>query len=267
MDLELSGRHVLITGASKGIGYACAATFVREGAHVSLVARDEAALRAAADRLRAIAATATIDSRIHFYAADLKDAEAARGMVEQVETSQGEVDILVNSAGAARRELPGEIESSAWLSAIEAKYLTYMNVTLPVVDAMAARGGGAVVSVVGSGGKFPIPTHLPGGAANAALMLANVGLAGVHAKNGVRINVVNPGTTLTDRQHEGMAVAARHQGVTPDEAMRLARDKVPLGRLAEPEDIATVVAFLASARASYVTGVVMTMDGALNLAI
>ena len=104
--------------------------------------------------------------------------------------------------------------------------------------------------------------HLAGGAANAALMLATAGLANAYAAQGIRVNAINPGLTRTDRLKEGLAADARLQGIENEEAMKRAVAKIPMGRMAEPEEIARVVLFLASDAASYVTGINMSMDGA-----
>ena len=122
----------------------------------------------------------------------------------------------------------------------------------------------SVVNIVGAGGKVASPIHLPGGAANAALMLVSAGLAAAYGPQGVRVNAVNPGLTLTDRLKEGMAADARLQNISPEEAAARARAKLPLGRMAEPEEIANAVVFLASPKASYITGAVLAMDGAVT---
>ena len=127
---------------------------------------------------------------------------------------------------------------------------------------MGARGRGVIVNVVGAGGKVASPIHMPGGAANAALMLMSAGMAAAYGPKGVRVNAVNPGTTRTERLQAGMIATARMHNISEQEALAQATSKVPLGRLAQPEEVANVVLFLASERASYVTGVVLTMDGA-----
>ena len=104
----------------------------------------------------------------------------------------------------------------------------------------------------------------PGGAANAALMLVSAGLAAAYGAQGIRVNAINPGLTLTDRLQEGMAADARLKGISTEEAMAQAVGKIPLGRMAEPEEMANAVLFLASSKASYVTGICMSMDGALT---
>ena len=261
MDLELNGKHVLISGGSKGIGQACAFGFLKEGARVSLLSRDPTNLQRAAQNLSAAVPDAA--GRIATQAVDLKDAPAAIAALDAAEAAHGPVDILVNSAGAAKRTPPAELTAQSYLDAMQAKYFTYVHLMDPVVKRMAARGRGVIVNVIGAGGKVASPVHLPGGAANAALMLVSAGLAAAYGAQGVRVNAVNPGPTLTDRLKEGMTAEARLNKVSEDEAMKNATAKLPLGRIAEPSEIADAVMFLASARASYITGAILAMDGAV----
>jgi NAD(P)-dependent dehydrogenase (short-subunit alcohol dehydrogenase family) len=108
------------------------------------------------------------------------------------------------------------------------------------------------------------PIHLPGGAANAALMLVSAGLAAAYGPKGVRVNAVNPGLTLTERLKEGMAADAKVNQISEEEALRRANERLPLRRIAEPEEIANAVVFLASPRASYISGAILAMDGAVT---
>jgi NAD(P)-dependent dehydrogenase (short-subunit alcohol dehydrogenase family) len=260
MDLHLRDKHILITGGSKGIGLASAQAFLDEGARVSLVSRDEANLSAARQTLQN---THPAD-RIYTVAANLRDASAALRALDSAEAALGPVDVLVNSAGAAKRTPAPELTPEAWADAMQAKYFTYIHMMDPAIKRMAARGQGNVVNVVGNGGKVASAIHLPGGAANAALMLASVGLAVAYGPQGIRVNAINPGLTLTDRLQEGMAADARNKGISTEEAMAQAVGKIPLGRMATPEEIAQAVLFLASSKASYITGICMTMDGAMS---
>lgn len=255
MDLGLKGRRVLITGGSKGIGLACARAFLDEGATVAIVSRAQANLDAAMGALGA-------DQPVKAFAADLTDAGQAAAMVDAVEAALGPVDVLVTSAGAARRTPPDELTPASYRAAMDAKYFSYVNVIDPVVKKMAARGHGTIVNVIGAGGKVASPVHLPGGAANAALMLVTAGLANAYAARGLRVNAVNPGQTLTERLKEGMAADARLQGIDADEALRRATDRIGMKRIARPEEIAQTVVYLASSAASYVNGAIVTMDGA-----
>lgn len=259
MDLQLQGKHALITGGSKGIGLACAREFLAEGARVSLVSRDMKNLTAARQSL--LAEFAGAEARIALYAADLKDPAAAARTVDEA-AATGPIDILVNSAGAARRTPPDDLTPADWHAAMQAKYFTYIHVMDPVIKRMGARGAGAIVNVVGSGGKIASPTHLPGGAANAALMLASAGLAAAYGPRGVRVNAVNPGITRTERMQQGLEADARLNNISVDEALKRASSSLPLGRIATPDEIANAVVFLCSPRASYITGAILAMDGA-----
>ena len=252
MDLHLQGRLALVTGGSKGIGLACAKALLAEGARVAIASRSQANIDAALETLPGG----------HGFAADFVDSEAAAAVIARIEAELGPIDILVNSAGAARRVAVDELNPAAWRAALDAKFFSYINAIDPLVKRMAARGRGVIVNIIGSGGKVASPTHLAGGAANAALMLATAGLGNAYARNGVRVVGVNPTMTETTRLLEGLAVTARQENISVEEARQRSVEAIPLGRLARPEEVADVVAFLASDRASYITAVTLGMDGA-----
>lgn len=252
MDLGLKDKVVLITGGSKGIGYTCAELFLSEGARVAICSRAQANIDKALSKL----------SGAQGYAADLISDEQALAVVDKVEAEIGPIDILVNSAGAAARTPADELTPAIWRAAMDAKYFSYINVIDPVIKRMGTRGSGAVINIIGNGGKIASPFHLAGGSANAALMLASVGLANAYAGKGVHVVGLNPGLTETDRVAEGLKAAAKATGSTEEEALADALRRIPIGRMADPTDIANVVAFLSSTKASYVTGVVISMDGA-----
>lgn len=255
MDLGLAGQVVVIAGASKGIGLACAAAFAREGAKVVGVSRDLHHLHAAQRELE--------HQGLHMdvAAADLRESVAAHMVAEYIENEFGPIDVLVNCAGAARRTPVAELHADAIHDAMQAKYFTYMHMIDPVIRCMAKRGKGSIVNVVGQGGRQASPVHIGGGAANAALMLASVGYANAYAAKGVRVNVINPGITHTGRMQEGLDAASRASGRSVEEVLADLLAEIPMGRLAEPEEIANVALFLASPLASYVNGAVIPMDG------
>ena len=255
MDLGFEGKLVVVTGASKGIGFACAEAFAREGANVALVSRSATNLDAALAKLKGV------PHRPIHCVADLVRAEDAIRMAADVEGALGPIDVLVNSAGAARRYVPDDLDAAAWHAAMDAKYFSYVHPISAVLPRMAARGRGTIVNIIGSGGKVASPVHLPGGAANAALMLATTGLAAAFGPKGIRINGINPGSTLTARVQEQLAVEAKMTGLDEAELLKRMQAKIPLGRLATPEEVAKVVLFLASDHASYVTGAIVPMDG------
>ena len=258
MNLELDGKVVLVTGGSKGIGLACARAFGREGARVVIVSRSRDNLAAA----QAILAADGIE--ITPYAADLADGAAAERAVVAAEDEVGPIAVLVNSAGGAMRVPPGELTPDKWRVAMDAKFFTYMNVMDYVLPRMVSRRTGAIVNIIGTGGKIASPIHLPGGAANAALMLASAGLAAAWGHAGVRVNVINPGATMTGRVQMALEAESRATGKPPEELLRQNQQRIPLGRYANPEEVADAALYLASGRASYVTGASLTLDGGVS---
>src|SRR5437868_5037613 len=261
MDLQLNDRIVVVTGASKGIGWACAEAFARAGAKVVLVSRSQANLDAALARWPKSAPPPVA------IAADLTRAEEAERMAATAEENVGPVAILVNSAGAARRYAPDDLDAAAWHDAMDAKFFTYIHAIDAVLGRMVQRGRGAIVNIIGSGGKIASPVHLPGGSANAALMLATAGLAAAYGPRGIRVNGINPGATLTGRMKEGLAAESRMTGSTEKELIERQQSPIPLRRLCTPEEIARVAVFLASEQASYVTGAIVPMDGGAGAVI
>jgi NAD(P)-dependent dehydrogenase (short-subunit alcohol dehydrogenase family) len=261
MNLELESRLVMVTGASKGIGLACARAFLQAGARVVGISRGEEALASARAELAGEGFELLTES------ADLRDGQTAADLVERIERTVGPIEVLVNSAGAARRYGPDELDASAFRQAMDAKYFTTVHVMEPVAKRMAARGRGAIVNIVGQGGKQASAMHIAGGSANAALMLATVGMAQAYASRGVRVNAINPGLTRTSRVDEGMNAEARATGRSRDELLKAAIARIPMGRMAEPAEIADVALFLASARASYLSGAVIPMDGCASSVI
>ena len=270
MELGLAGKVVLVTGGSKGIGLAVARAFIGEGARVGIVSRDQRNLEQARRTL------ADEGSEVAVAQADLSQNDQAQAAVAAIIRQLGPIDILVNSAGAARRIPPESLDSTAWHAALDAKYFTYIHTQDAVLKHWLERarsaednpeGGaparqlGAVVNIVGTGGRVPHPSHVAGGAANAALLLSTLGLATHYARYGIRLNAVNPGYTLTERMDQTVAQEALRLGVSREEALQKLSAELPLRRFGEPEEIANVVLFLASERAGYVTGALISADG------
>ena len=260
MNLNLNDKHVLITGGSKGIGLACAAAFLEEGARVTLVSRNAQTLESAKGKLLADAGPGAV---VHILSADLMDAAQAEQALAQAQALGGPVDVLVNSAGAAKRTPAPDLTPQNWQDAMQSKFFSYIHMINPTIKAMAARQQGAIVNVIGNGGKVASPMHLPGGSANAALLLARAGLANAYAGQGIRVDAVSPGSTLTARLDTAIENDARNAQVPKEVALARMIEKLPLGRIAQPEEVANAVVFLASGRASYINGVNLMMDGSL----
>lgn len=269
MDLELRDKVVLVTGGSKGIGLAVARGFAAEGARVAIVSRERANIDAAIKQLEGEGLAVT------GFVANLSDPAQADDVVARTETALGPLDILVNSAGAARRHEADTLVADLWQAALDAKFFPYIHTQDAVLRrwrercpkgsagpaATVSGPGRAIVNIIGTGGKQPTSTHIAGGAANAALMLSTVGLAQHYAAIGVRINAINPASTMTGRVEQAIRLDADRLGVAPAQALADSQAALPLGRYADPREVADVALFLASPRASYVVGAIITMDG------
>ncbi len=256
MTTELQDKVTLVTGGSKGIGLAVARRFAAAGARVAIVSRSADNIAAARDVLAAEGFT------VYGVSTDLSDPGQAEAAVAQVEAALGNIDILVNSAGAAKRAEPEDLDPTRWRAALDAKFFPYIHAQHAVLQRLSARQKtGAIVNIIGTGGKQPTRTHLAGGAANAALMLSTVGLAAHYARQGIRINAINPGFTLTERVQQFVELEALRLGISEAEALRQSEAESPLGRFGRPEEVAEVALFLASERASYLVGVVIPMNG------
>lgn len=255
MQLSLDNRIAVVTGASKGIGLACARLFAQSGARVVAVARS-------ADTLdQAVSQMASEGLQVQAMTADLSNAQQALALAHRIETEVGPIDVLLNSAGAARRFAPEDLSAAAFHQGIDAKYFSTIHLLEPVLKAMATRRRGAVVNIIGQGGRVASPMHIPGGSANAALMLSTVGFARAYAGQGIRVNGINPGMTRTGRVEEGLAVSAKASGKTREQVLADEIARIPMGRMGEPEEVAQLALFLASDAASYVSGAIIPMDG------
>lgn len=260
MDLELRGKVVFIPGGSKGIGLACASAFAQEGATVVIASRGPENLDTA---VRALDAQGW---KVHAECVDLREVESVKDAVERVEAALGPIDILVNCAGAAAHHAPNDADPQRWADGMRDKYFPAIHAMDVIVPRMAARGGGAVVNIAGMGGKAPTPTHMAGGAANAALLLASAAMAKAWGPHGVRVNAINPGPVDTERAASSLRVRAQVSGKTQQQERAEREAAIPLRRFGQPDEVASVVVFLASARASYLTGASIPMDGGVNAA-
>jgi len=259
MQLNFDHQHVLVSGGSKGIGLACAKAFFNEGAKVTIISRSQENLSAA---LLEIAGQLD-HPRVKAIAANLSNANVALTALNLAEKSFGSVKVLVNCSGAAKRVGPDDLNPQAWQASMDAKFYPYIHLMDPVVKRMATLGGGNIINVIGHGGKIAKAVHISGGAANAALMLASNGLATAYAGQGVRVNGINPGITLTGRLEGLIEAQSKQTGKSKEQVLEEFTSDIPMGRLAKPEEIANVALFLASPLASYITANIITMDGAM----
>ena len=257
MDLGLAGSKAIVTGGSKGIGRETARILAEEGCDVAITARD-------GDRLTSVAAElsdATGGTVLPFPGDMGVQEDVDRTMAGAIE-ALGHVDILVTCAGSSPGGLLEGLTEDQWLSSLQLKFMGYVRCCSAILPHMRERGSGSVVLVVGNDGMKSSYWELTAGAANAADNNFASAMAEQYGRHGVRVNTVNPGPVNTDRWDGLEKRFATDRDIAQDEARRIVLRTLPLGRICEPEEIAHVAAFLASPRASYVSGTHVLADGA-----
>jgi 3-oxoacyl-[acyl-carrier protein] reductase len=261
MDLGIAGRVAIVTGGSRGIGRAVAERLCREGASVALCARNRESL---AEARRALE---TIGGQVLAVEADLTEPAAAGRVVEMTAAAWGRIDILVNNAGAARGIPFDELTQDLWLENLQLKLFGYLRMARLVLPHLRRNGWGRIVNVAGLAGLQPSPLTMPVGLNNAGILNVMKALADAEAAHNILVTTVCPGPILTERQTRLLQDAARTKGTSLEAAQREATSAIPLGRMGRPEEVADVVAFLASERASYVTGSLVIVGGGLHRAM
>ncbi len=255
MDLHLTGKKALVTGASRGIGFAVAQCLIGEGAAVRIAARPGKRIEKAAASLRAAGA-----KDFAAYGLDLS-LPANRA---ELAARCGDVDILVNCAGVIPRATIEEMDEAAWRQSWELKLFGSIDLTRIYFAHMKERRSGVIINVIGSAGERPDYKFAAGSVANAGLMALTSALGGVSPDFNVRIVGVNPGSVGTERTIDHLKQAAKRR--FGDESRWTELDKEmdktrPFGHIQQPEQVAAVIAFLASDHAQYITGTTVTVDG------
>ncbi len=251
MNLGLSGRTALVTGASRGIGRGIADALAAEGCHLELVARNAEMLQSLAESL-----AGEHGVRARAYALDLGEPANQKTVV----AACGHADIVVNNAGATQPGEIDEVDEDAWMEGWQLKVFGYINMTRHYWRIMKARGSGVIVNLVGDSGERPVATVISSSTANAALIAFTRALGGRSPRFGFRVVGVNPAGIETDRVYWYMRARAERTLGSADRWPELLGD-LPFGRMGAPKDIGAMVAFLASDQASYISGCIMSVDG------
>jgi 3-oxoacyl-[acyl-carrier protein] reductase len=254
MDLGLKGKVALVTGASKGMGKACALGLAGEGARVVMCARNEADLKAAVDEVKA-----QTKAEVMGVSADVTKIEQVRDLVGRVKNAFGSPDILIANCGGPPRGFFDDFDDAAWYGAVEVSLLSTVRLIREVLPGMRAKKWGRILTIQSVSVKQPLTD----------LMLSNAVRPGVHgmmktlalqlAGDNILVNTLCPGRILTDRLLGGLKAS----GLSRDAYLARQSADIPMGRVGTPEEFASVAVFLASERASYVTGVAVQVDGGL----
>jgi NAD(P)-dependent dehydrogenase (short-subunit alcohol dehydrogenase family) len=257
VDLGLEGKVALVTGASRGIGAACAEMLAREGCDVAITARGREQLEATADRIR----TGT-GRRVLAATGDMSVTEDVDRVVREAIEALGPIDIAIPCAGSSPGGLIEDLTDDQWWSSMNLKFMGHVRTCRAVLPGMRERGTGSIVLVVGNDGLKPTYWETTAGVANAADINLASALAEQYGAFGIRVNTVNPGPVNTDRWDGLEKALARDRNITQELAHDLAVGSIPLGRICEPEEVAYIVAMVASPRASFLNGSHIPVDGA-----
>ena len=256
MDLGLTGKAALVTGGSAGIGKGIARALAREGADVAICARRREVLEATGAELRA-----ETGRKVVAIPADLTRPEDAERFVATAAAELGRVDILVNNAGSAAGGILEVLGEDAWIQGLQLKFLGYVRCLRAALPIMRAQGGGRVVNLIGNDGVKESYWEIVPGACNAAGQNLTKALAGQYGRHNITFVAVNPGPVRTERWEGLVRAMARDMKLSYEAADRLAPRSIPLGRIAEVEEVANLVAYLASPLAHFVNGSMIEIDG------
>ena len=256
MDLQLQGKIAAVTGGSMGIGKAIARCLAREGCKVTICARDEQRLQAAATEL----SDQTGDDVLAI-PADLTVPEDAENFINRTVEHHGRIDILVNNAGSAPGGVLEFLTEEDWAQALQLKFMGYVRCTKHAVPHMRRQGGGRVVNLIGNDGLKHSYWEVAPGAANAAGQNFTMSLAGQYGKENISFVAINPGPVRTERWTGLVEAMSRDMDISFEEADKLAPRSIPLGRIAETEEVGNLVAYLASPLAHFVNGTMIEIDG------
>ena len=256
MDLGLSGKVALVTGASRGIGASIATELAREGVHVCLTARDKAKL----DEVAAGIAAISDSNRTTVIAGDLREPAAAEAAIGAAMSAFGRLDILVNNAGATKRADFFTLTEEDWQDGFALKFHGYVRMTRAAWPHLR-KSGGCIVNIVGVGSRAGSAEFTIGGSVNVALLNFTKAMADIGIKDNVRVNAINPGLVETERFGRNIARVSRDHGFNREQAIAYLLQSHGTTRVGRPEEIGWLAAYLASAKADFIQGCVIDIDG------
>ncbi len=260
MNLGLEGKIALVLASSKGLGLACAKGLYREGANVVICSRSEGNLENAKKEIEAIKSLSD-KSRVVSVIADLMYENQIKNLVDLVLKEFGRIDILVHNAGGPPSAPMGNITEAEWKTSVDLNLLSFVWITRMILPAMQKQNYGKIIAITSVSVKQPLENLVLSNTTRLGIVGYAKTLANEYAKDNILVNVVCPGPNLTDRMKEIINKMSKDKGVPENEVEKAWTSQIPLGRLGKPEELANLVVFLASDKASYITGTTIQVDG------
>jgi len=258
MDLELTGKVAIIGGASKGLGRACAEVLAAEGAKVVICSRTAADLERAAQEIKA-----KTGADVYAYAGDLEQHATIQALVATAVKQYGRLDILVNNSGGPPLAKSLTATEEQWATAVQRSLLYFARMSREAIPHLKKQGGGRIINILASTVYQPIPNLALSGATRMGVIAFAKSLADEVGRDGILVNNVCPGSLLSERMLGNVTARAKELGITLDAALAQRAEETSIGRIGDPKELANLVAFLASGKASYITGTTIRVDGGL----
>jgi 3-oxoacyl-[acyl-carrier protein] reductase len=256
MDLQLKDKRALVTGASRGLGFAAASTLAREGCRVAVNSRDESKIKAAAEKIAKESGAQVIG-----LAGDVTEISAAEKIIEETVKALGGLDILITNTGGPPAGAFESFDEAAWQKAVDMAFMSHVRLIRAALPHLRKSSAAAVLTMTSYVAKQPMLNLVLSNSIRLATIGLTKSLALELGKDGIRFNSILPGWTETERVHELMAFRAKNNNTSIEEEFAKQTAEIPLGRMGRPQEFANAAVFLVSPAASYITGVMLNVDG------